>query len=1029
MSVDETPIKLYSCTGAPIAVKGEVFLELAIPGLRKVYTWTFILADVSLPILGLDFHTYYGLLIDCKNHKLIDIDTNIQDSLEEASEPLLLELKFDIPVPPRLRPLFDNYRNLVRREPGVEKSPLPSHFIDTGSSPPTYARSRRLVGEKLTAAKEEINKLLKQGIIRPSKSSYSSPMHLVPKPLGGYRVTGDYRALNKSTKPDRYPVPHLYSFADRMEGKTVFSKIDLEKAFFHVPMNEADIPKTAMTTPFGLYEYLFMPMGLRNSSATFERVMDQIMKPCYDFCYWFVDDLLVASPDEQSHEQHLFKVFEVLEKFGLTISLSKSEFFLRDLEFLGHHVSAEGIKPSPSKVEAIVNFAKPVDYAGLRRYLGMIGFYRRMLPNFADKTFLLSEMLRLQANSKSLVWRDEEIAQFEDTKKMLTDAVCLPHLSTSDFPLHLVCDASAVAIGSGLHQLVDSAPRPIAFFSKKLSETQRRYSTFDRELCAAYESVLHFRDLIAGQRVILFTDHKPLAAAFEQKNPGKTDRQQRYWTTILEYVESVEYIRGSENVVADHLSRPQLNAITVDAFDFEAIAKHQLSDPEIDRVKDKLKTHHLASGTEILCDSALNVPRPYVPIAFRNRVFDELHNIAHPGVKSSQSLVKQRYFWPGMDKFIKEKVKHCVSCQQSKITRHTKSPLTSFSLPISARFAYVHIDIVGPLPPVAKQDGTYILQYRYLLTMIDRATRWVEAAPLIDITAPSVASAFLSSWISRFGIPLYICSDRGSQFESELFSCLATLLGFCRLRTAAYRPQSNGFIERVHRTLKHVLKARKDDWFASLPLALLGLRAQVHSDIGCSPFSFVTGSDVLVPPVIVDGHNPCDQIPDSQVYVRDLARRMKSIDFAKISLGSDHSSHVVHVPKDLQTCSHVWLRVDRILRSLEAPYQGPFLVKRRNAKTFLIEKHDGIVDNVSIDRLKPAYVIPVADTAESVNADTAESVNADTTESVNADTTESVNADTAESVDADTPDVDVPTYRTRSNRRVRFNPDPSYVYF
>ena len=297
-------------------------------------------------------------------------------------------------------------------------------------------------------------------------------------------------------------------------------------------------------------------------------------------------------------------------------------------------------------------------------------------------------------------------------------------------------------------------------------------------------------------------------------------------------------------MVADCLSRP-VNAIKVDTHDLTSLAEQQLTDPETADFKHRLKAFPLGDGLEIWRDHSTPHPRPCVPRASSRAVFDKLHGLSHPGQGASRRLITARYFWPEMNKQIKDWVRRCTSCQQAKVHRHTKSANGLFDVP-SARFEIVHIDIVGPLPPSFQNGQPFSSPYRYLLTCIDRATRWMEATPLIDISAASVAAAFLDVWISRFGVPLYVVTDKGSQFESELFNHLSVLVGFHRLRTTAHTPRSNGLVERSHSTLKAAIMARKQEWLQALPVVMLGIRA-LPNDSGLSPFTAVTGSQLLFP--------------------------------------------------------------------------------------------------------------------------------------------------------------------------------------
>jgi len=760
---------------------------------------------------------------------------------------------------------------------------------------------------------------------------------MTKKADGTWRPCGDYRRLNMITEADHYPMPNIMDLTNNIGTARVFSKLDLLKGYFQVPVHPEDIPKTAITTPFGSYVFHYSTFGLRNSGATFQRMMDVIFGHL-PFCAAYVDDILIYSDNHQDHVAHLGQVLHLLQENGLVVRPDKCVFGSPSVEFLGYNIDAEGIRPVSDKVEAIKRFPTPRTIKATQEFLGMMNYYHRFVPNAAAILTPLYDVI--SSKSRTLRWGQPQDKAFEAAKRALADATTLSHLDPTA-RLYLSTDASNVAVGAVLEQQSAGANRkPIAFFSRKLRPPQQKYSTFDRELLAIHLATRHFRHLLEGVPFTIRTDHKPLLTALTKSTDAWTARQQRHLSAIAETGCTIEYVPGIDNPVADALSRVEISTVQI-GVDYTALANAQASDEELAGIAASTTTNLQLETARfgdisITCDVSTGRPRPFVPLNYRRSIFDTIHGLAHPSIRKTTVLMTEKFVWPRIKKDVRIWTRQCIACQRSKVQRHTKSPISSF--PTSPRrFGHIHVDVVGPLPPSEGQ--------RYLFTIIDRFTRWPEATPMAEANSASCAQALLTSWISRFGLPSHITSDRGSTFTSELWSALARLLGVQVHHTTAYHPQANGLVERFHRTLKAAIVARCTGhlWTHHLPWILLGLRTAPKDDIQSSPAETLYGQTLTVPEEFFP-HEENAEISQMRGTVGQLPCRP-----TPTSKGS------TYVPHDLKTCRFVFIRDDAVRPPLTPPYHGPYPVRQRREKAFQLEIRQRL-DWVSIDRLKPAYV-------------------------------------------------------------------------
>ena len=723
-----------------------------------------------------------------------------------------------------------------------------------------------------------------------------------------------------------------------------------------------------------------MAFGFKNAAQTFQRYIDSALGNIR-CAFVYIDDILIASETAEQHQRDIESVLARLDKFNLRLNTDKCLLGQTELEFLGHTVNQFGFKPTAEKTEAISNFPRPKNVTELRRFLGMLNFYRGTIKHAAH---VQEPLLKFLAGAKKkdlrpIEWDPVTIAAFEQCRKSILDATELAFPS-EHAEIRLVTDASDAAMGAALEQKSAEDWRPVAFYSKKFNPAQCKYSTYDRELTAIYCAIRKFYYYLEGRKFDVITDHKPLMYALSQSHDKAPAIRVRQVSYISQFDCKIVYRPGSENAVADALSRiesfrvPSMfdweygwNALDddcqrvrrqVDAFrlptlfDAKDLANKQDEDLELPHIlrdpENPLKLKQLLFNddeTPFYCDITGNTIRPYIPESLREELFRLFHNTSHPSGKVTDRLLRQQYVWPNMSRDVAKWCKNCVACQAAKVSRHNKPVPSQFIAPDS-RFEHVHIDIVGPLPVY---EG-----YQYLLTMVDRYSRWPEAIPMRNITARTVAHAFYTNWAARYGAPKRVTTDQGAQFEARLFRELLDFIGCDRIRTTAYHPAANGLVERWHRDLKAALMCYGDDpeWPRILPTVLLGLRTRIREKTGASPADYVFGTSLRIPGAFYaeNAHEPDDGA--FLVELKDYVNKVRPVPV-------EHNiTPKGFVFKSIRDCSHVFLQRGAKKTPLHRPYTGPHRVIDRSfdGKDYVIDI-DGTHKTVNIERLKPAFVL------------------------------------------------------------------------
>ena len=431
---------IVTANGQPLKIHGMIRLHVVLQG--KKYTWNFVVANVTLPILGADFLAAHRLAVDIAGQRLIPT-CQLNNKMAASSQPQ--------PVPDQISNVLANFADIFSTDLAVRNKMASCHSAVhkiTTNSPPLRSKFRRLSPEKLEIAKSVFSELEQAGICQKASSPWASPLHMVKKSDGSYRPCGDYRRLNTVTEPDHYPLPNIADITNVLGGAKYFSKIDLTKGYHQVPISPDDIPKTAICTPFGTYTFNYTCFGLRNAGATFQRLMDEIFSelPCIVV---YIDDLLIFSPNLEQHAKDITAVLQILKDNGLIIKPDKCIWAQQQVEFLGHQITHKGMLPLQSKVKAVQTYPAPKTIKELMAFNGMVNYYHRFVPNLAHTMGPLYDILK--GKPKKLIWTNELRHAFEETKRRLAQATLLSYPQKKR-TLTLTTDASDKAIGGVLEQ-------------------------------------------------------------------------------------------------------------------------------------------------------------------------------------------------------------------------------------------------------------------------------------------------------------------------------------------------------------------------------------------------------------------------------------------------------------------------------------------------------------------------------------------------------------------------------------------------
>ena len=736
--------------------------------------------------------------------------------------------------------------------------------------PPIKRRPYRLPLSKRQALEKKMEELIEQGVIVPSSSPWSSPVVLVEKKdnSDGPRFCVDYTALNKITIKDAYPIPLIRDIFDQLHGAVIFSTLDLKSGFHQLPVHPDDQHKTAFNSHLGLFQWTRMPMGLCNSSQMFQRAMEVVFKGLIGkTCMLYIDDIVVYSKSEEEHVQHLEQMFARLREYNLRLNPSKCSFGLKRVKLLGYIVSQDGLSADPDKVSAIARMTAPKSVAEIRSFLGMTGYYRSCIKDYAH---ISEPLVSLTRKNMRFTWSAEHQKAFDSLKQSLVCDMVMAHPQT-DKPYLLYTDACDYAIGGILCQLDDNGvERPIVYLSKQLSDTQRRWATIEKEAYAVIYALKQLRPYLYGASFRTFTDHKPLTSLFtKEMNNTKIQR----WSVLLaEYGCKVEYHKGKLNVRADMLSRirQKEEVATFDVGywqlgdklpqlpeDLTATDIYGLDIPEIARQQKDMtewtEQHDQDSHYEVINELLYTTKRPYqyaadhprliIPPAWRPHIMKQAHiDVGHMSVIKTMRKIQEAFIWQGMRADITSFIAKCPTCLvHSRI--QPRAPMGEMPI-ATAPMQIVGADLIGPLVKSPHENC-------YILTIIDHCTGWGQAYPIPAKSSYHVWRKFTTQFFPMHGYPDVLITDQGLEFGALELRRYLQDVGIEQRRTTSYNPQANGKCERFNGTLKQIIARlinnTRDNWEDQLGPALLAYNNSVSDSTGHTPFFLNYGRRARIP--------------------------------------------------------------------------------------------------------------------------------------------------------------------------------------
>lgn len=734
-------------------------------------------------------------------------------------------------------------------------------ITEVPNSRPIYSKPYKASNSERETIKEIVDEWKREGIVTETHSPYASPVLLVRKKTGESRLVVDFRRLNQQTERIHFPLPDIDDHLAQIGDARLFITLDLAHGYLQVPLTKSARAKTAFITPDDTGEFTRMSFGLMNAPFYFSKLMQRVLGPLRESSILFyLDDVLIPGKTWHDLRERLIKVLDALRHAGLTLKLAKCQFLMEQVTYLGYRVSKDGIEPGSDKLQGIIDFPRPDDAHGVRRFLGLTGFFRRFVPRFAERAEPLSNLLK---KNRRFTWTDNEERAFLDLKGTLgTSPVLQMYSPKRRTELHT--DASASGLAAMLMQADDADQLRLVYaISRRTNAPERNYHSSKLELLAIVWAVSRLRTLLINIEFKIVTDCQALVylCANKTKNPQIV----RWYALLGEFNFDIEHRPGERISHVDALSRAPVDApndvtelseiadavYTIVSVDDE-IRMYQSADEVLQKKSEILRkpvrertAHEKSEVRDYDLLEGLLYKRDgdrmlfVIPRAMRKGLTVKYHDLqSHMGTDRTLAKMKERYFFPGMRAYVKRHIRACLQCALTKPLTGRQAGLLHPIVPGKRPFETINIDHEGPFV-------TSVRKNKYIFAIVDNLTKYVVVKAVRDTSVRPVIRV-LDDFVLDFGAPLRIISDRGTCYTSRKFAEFCEKHGIEHVLNSPRHAQANGQVERMNRTLVPAVQASVThpdgrDWDARIKVIQRDLNEAPNKSTGISPFQALYG--------------------------------------------------------------------------------------------------------------------------------------------------------------------------------------------